>query len=164
MLIDNNKKPRENHKVFCWCPGQDLNLHSQGPLPPQSSVSTNFTTWANTVCACLPAGRFGCECECEGMQKYKIFKPGNSFCESGIPRTAFLYELYKLYKLYKLCPWLYQTESECHKDSDTNRYEFLKVVTVVFFRFKQDRSGDMQEDPYDNRHDIIKINRDRCSG
>ena len=29
------------------CPGQDSNLHERNcSLPPQSSVSTNFTTWA----------------------------------------------------------------------------------------------------------------------
>ena len=28
------------------CPGQDLNLHRLWRLPPQSSVSTNSTTWA----------------------------------------------------------------------------------------------------------------------
>ena len=41
------KNPRTvNQNEDFQCPGQDLNLHSQGPLPPQSSVSTNFTTWA----------------------------------------------------------------------------------------------------------------------
>ena len=36
--------------LFCCfrflCPGQDLNLHRLWRLPPQSSVSTNSTTWA----------------------------------------------------------------------------------------------------------------------
>ena len=31
---------------FLSCPGQDLNLHRLWRLPPQSSVSTNSTTWA----------------------------------------------------------------------------------------------------------------------
>ena len=31
---------------FRLCPGQDLNLHRLWRLPPQSSVSTNSTTWA----------------------------------------------------------------------------------------------------------------------
>ncbi len=29
-----------------WCPGRDSNPHGLRPLPPQSSVSTNSTTWA----------------------------------------------------------------------------------------------------------------------
>ena len=37
------------------CPGQDSNLHERNcSLPPQSSVSTNFTTWAD-----LPFPGFG---------------------------------------------------------------------------------------------------------
>ena len=43
-----NEKPRRTFvwRGF-WCPGQDSNLHERNcSLPPQSSVSTNFTTWA----------------------------------------------------------------------------------------------------------------------
>ena len=41
---------------FFWCPGQDSNLHEPNcSLPPQSSVSTNFTTWARS-----PYSVFGC--------------------------------------------------------------------------------------------------------
>ena len=34
------------NESFWLCPGQDLNLHRLWRLPPQSSVSTNSTTWA----------------------------------------------------------------------------------------------------------------------
>ena len=35
--------------AFLMCPGQDLNLHRLRRLPPQSSVSTNSTTWASAL-------------------------------------------------------------------------------------------------------------------
>ena len=38
------RKPFNN-----WCGRRDLNPHSQRPLPPQDSVSTNSTTPANCV-------------------------------------------------------------------------------------------------------------------
>ena len=41
------KKPTRNSLVFL-CPEQESNLHALNQaLPPQSSVSTNFTIWAN---------------------------------------------------------------------------------------------------------------------
>ena len=42
-----HKKTAEKSAVFFSCPEQDSNLHGlMRPLPPQSSVSTNFTIWA----------------------------------------------------------------------------------------------------------------------
>ena len=41
------KTRRKNPTSCSQCPGQDSNLHERNcSLPPQSSVSTNFTTWA----------------------------------------------------------------------------------------------------------------------
>ena len=42
--------------LFQVCPGQDLNLHRLWRLPPQSSVSTNSTTWANSLFFLSKAG------------------------------------------------------------------------------------------------------------
>lgn len=46
MALDRikRKKRLEFLSVFaCWCRQRDLNSHSLRPLPPQDSVSTNFT-------------------------------------------------------------------------------------------------------------------------
>ena len=54
---------------FLSCPGQDLNLHRLWRLPPQSSVSTNSTTWAKLSSFSLESG-------CKGTN---IFRYGKTF-------------------------------------------------------------------------------------
>ena len=49
-------KRRRLNVFFLSCPGQDLNLHRLWRLPPQSSVSTNSTTWAKLSFYLLKAG------------------------------------------------------------------------------------------------------------
>ena len=45
----NQKKASHGKPFNNWCGRRDLNPHSQRPLPPQDSVSTNSTTPANCV-------------------------------------------------------------------------------------------------------------------
>ena len=62
-------KRRRLNVFFLSCPGQDLNLHRLWRLPPQSSVSTNSTTWAKLSSFSLESG-------CKGTN---IFRYGKTF-------------------------------------------------------------------------------------
>lgn len=42
-ILDRKKPLRSLSGFLCWCRQRDLNSHSLRPLPPQDSVSTNFT-------------------------------------------------------------------------------------------------------------------------
>ena len=99
-FMKTRKTASGNPKPFLpWCvplcPGQDSNLHEPNcSLPPQSSVSTNFTTWAGGI-SCLPISPPGqavfralhASHTPEKVCKYshyfiicKIFSPKNSPC------------------------------------------------------------------------------------
>ena len=50
MVILNSPPVRLIRSLEKWCAGKDSNLHALWALPPQGSVSTNFTTRAQMEC------------------------------------------------------------------------------------------------------------------
>ena len=94
---------------YPWCPEQDSNLHTFTALPPQSSVSTNFTIWAVR--------------ECKDNSVFDILKYRIGYCETGRYSGKIIIPSYDCdgQLNYFVSRAFYKSDSQKHKNPDVSK-------------------------------------------